>query len=137
MAEAVFADKVAKAGLEGQITTDSAGTGSWHTGQPPHRGTRQLLAEKGIDCSHRGRQITSSDLTRFDYIVTMDSDNTRDVRRLGRTTAKLVPLLSYYPASGLSDIPDPWITGDFDETYQLIDCATTGLLAEIRRSYQL
>lgn len=46
MAEAVFNDMLKKSGLEDRIEADSAGTGSWHVGKPPHEGTRSLLSEK-------------------------------------------------------------------------------------------
>jgi len=42
MAEAVFKDMVKKKGLEGQIHVDSAGTGGWHKGNPPHEGTQSF-----------------------------------------------------------------------------------------------
>lgn len=48
MAEAVFRHKVVKEGLEGAITIDSAGTGDWHIGRPPHEGTRKLLDRHSI-----------------------------------------------------------------------------------------
>ncbi len=48
MAEAVFRNLVEKEGLAGQIKVDSAGTGDWHLGKPPHAGTRKLLDSQGI-----------------------------------------------------------------------------------------
>lgn len=36
MAEAVFRSLVEKAGLVDVIEIDSAGTGDWHIGKPPH-----------------------------------------------------------------------------------------------------
>ena len=137
MAEAVFAHKVTQAGLSGDIVADSAGTGSWHVGDPPHNGTRKTLKLKGIDYAHVGRQISRADLDDFDYIVTMDSENTRDVQRLGPTGSRLVPLLNYSSKPGPSDVPDPWYTGDFEGTYALIDDATDGLLANIRHTHGL
>jgi len=46
MAEAVFKDMVKKKGLEGQIHVDSAGTGGWHKGNPPHEGNAIYFNEK-------------------------------------------------------------------------------------------
>ena len=43
MAEAVFRHQVKEAGLEDAISIDSAGTGDWHIGHPPHQGTRDIL----------------------------------------------------------------------------------------------
>ena len=65
MAEAVFRHLVTQAGLADRIAADSAGTGAWHVGEPPHHGTRRVLRERGIDYSHRARVVASDDLTRF------------------------------------------------------------------------
>ena len=76
MAEAVFRHKVKQAGLENQITIDSAGTSDYHEGSLPHEGTRSLLDKAGI--SYEGmvsRPLISGDLNRFDYILTMDEQN--------------------------------------------------------------
>ena len=65
MAEAVFQHKVRAAGLEDEIESDSAGTGDWHVGQPPHQGTRALLARNGIEYTHKARLITTG---RFGHV---------------------------------------------------------------------
>ena len=76
--------KVRAAGLEDKIEADSAGTGDWHVGKPPHHGTRAMLARNGIEYAHKARLITTDDLDTFDYVLTMDNANLRDVRALGR-----------------------------------------------------
>ncbi len=132
MAEAVFADKVKAAGLDTLIEADSAGTGDWHVGQPPHRGTRALLKERGIACTHTARLVTPRDLDTFDYVLTMDDQNLADVRAMGRSRAVVRPLLEYAPHLALREVPDPYFTGDFAETYALVGAAADGLLAAIR-----
>ncbi|GAB4457368.1 MAG: low molecular weight protein-tyrosine-phosphatase [Armatimonadaceae bacterium] len=133
MAEAVFRHKVAEVGLSEQVLVDSAGTGNWHAGEPPHRGTRQILEKRGI--SHTGmvaRQIRSSDLDHYDYILTMDRMNFQDVERLGSARGILRPFLAYAPHTGVEEVPDPYYTGGFEGVYQLIEAASDGLLDEIR-----
>src|SRR5262244_2724153 len=83
MAEAVFAHKVRAAGLENKIEADSAGTGHWHLGEPPHPGTQRILRARNIAFDHSARLLTRDDLDAFDYILTMDEMNLRDVRSLG------------------------------------------------------
>src|SRR5947209_2401843 len=83
MAEAVFMHKVREAGLEGEVEADSAGTGSWHLGEPPHAGTRKILAAKGVEYDGRARLLQPEDLERFDYVVAMDRANLRDIEALG------------------------------------------------------
>ncbi|MBB6053339.1 low molecular weight protein-tyrosine-phosphatase [Armatimonas rosea] len=132
MAEALFRHKVALAGLAHQLTCDSAGTGGWHAGEPPHRGTQQILHQHGIDFSGiRARQLTGADLGEFDYLLTMDHDNLRDVQRLGVPTGILRPILEFAPDLGYDEVPDPWYDGNFALTYQLLDRACDGLLAAL------
>lgn len=142
MAEAVFTSLVREAGLEEQIEVDSAGTGDWHIGSPAHEGTRAILDEQQIEYEGRARQITSTDLETFDYIITMDNQNLQNVRALceGRTRAKIVPLLQYSLQArneGVKEVPDPYLVGGFDITYRLINSACHGLLNAIRDEHSL
>lgn len=137
MAEAVFTDLVTQAGLQDRIEADSAGTGDYHIGDQPHRGTRQLLRERGITYAHAARQVNLGDLERFDYLVAMDASNMADVRRLGRAAHAKVRLLTDYIAnSAVRDVPDPYYTGNFEEVYQLVEAGGRGLLAEIQRDLE-
>jgi protein-tyrosine phosphatase len=136
MAEAVFRHKVVAAGLADRIEIDSAGTGYWHIGEPPHRETRRTLDSKGISyAGMTARQIEAADLDLFDYILTMDDANYADVRTLGPSHAVVRPLLAYAPDLGLTEVPDPYYTGGFDGVYDLVARACDGLLAAIRRDH--
>jgi protein-tyrosine phosphatase len=144
MAEAVFSHLVREAGLEKVIEADSAGTGNWHAGEPPHHGTRRILQEQGIAYSGVARQITLDDLSRFDYIITMDDENLANVRELmseaGNGNAQLAPLLDYAPAAQknkVRQVPDPYFGGGFDIVYRLIHAGCSGLLEHIRRTHRL
>ena len=137
MAEAVFAHKVKAAGLEKEIEADSAGTGDWHLGQPPHRGTRALLKERQIGYVHAARLLTRRDLDVFDYVLTMDAQNLANVRALGTGRAVVRPFLEYAPHLPLLEVPDPYFTGDFEETHGLVDAAADGLLAAIRAEHNI
>lgn len=133
MAEAIFRHKVEQAGLAHEISCDSVGTGGWHAGELPHKGTQQILHQHGIDFSGiRARQLTRADLSAFDYLLTMDEANLRDVQRLGVSSAALRPMLSYAPTLGYDEVPDPWYDGNFALTYQLLDAACEGLLNQLR-----
>ena len=137
MAEAVFRHKLEKLGLTGTVEADSAGTGNWHIGAEPHAGTMRTLRLNQIEYKHYARQIQAADLQKFDYIIALDGQNLRDVRRIGQTSAHVATLLSYAPHLGIHDVPDPWYTGDFAETYRLVDEATDSLIMAIREQRQL
>lgn len=137
MAEAVFQHKVREAGLADRLEADSAGTGHWHVGSPPHEGTRTLLAAKKIAHQHRARLLTPEDLDRFDYVITMDDANLRAVQALGRGRARVAPLMHFASDADVGEVPDPYYTGGFEGVYALVDTATTGLLETIRREHGL
>src|SRR5690606_6213472 len=135
MAEAVFRQMVREAGLEKQIRVDSAGTGGGHEGEPPHRGTREILETRGI--SHkaiRARQISREDLDRFDIIVAVDNRNLAALRRtVHQTSAALYLLTDFIPGTDRTDVPDPYYTGNFEEVYELVEAGCRGLLQRIRK----
>ena len=137
MAEAVFMHKVRAAGLENVVEADSAGTGHWHIGNPPHQGTRAVLAQNGIEYAHRARLIVEADLNTFDYVLTMDDQNLRDVQAIGAGRAVIRPFLSYAPGSVVREVPDPYLVGGFEGVYALVDEAAEGLLKAIRAEHTL
>lgn len=137
MAEAVFRHKVRAAGLEEKIEADSAGTGHWHVGSPPHQGTRAMLARNGIEYAHQARLIVEADLGLFDYVLTMDDQNLLDVRALGAGRAVVRPFLAYAPESAVREVPDPYLVGGFEGVYDLVDEAAEGLLKAIRVEHRL
>lgn len=138
MAEALFRHKVRAAGLEEHFYIDSAGTGDWHIGEGAHPGTCAELQKNNIDASGLvARQLTIGDLVRFDWIVTMDNTNKQGVEWLGKPLGTVAHMLSFGPESGLTEVPDPWYTRDYAQTYALLDAATEGLLAHIREQRAL
>ncbi len=137
MAEGVFMHKVRAAGLEDEIEADSAGTGHWHVGSPPHHGTRAVLARNGIEYAHQARRIAEADLDTFDYVLTMDDQNLRDVQEIGAGRAVVRPFLAYAPGSGVREVPDPYLVGGFEGVYDLVNQASEGLLKAIREEHGL
>lgn len=141
MAEAVFAHLVEEAGLEDQITCDSAGTGDWHTGEPAHPGTLRILRRHGIEYEGAARPLDATDFKRFNYIVAMDDDHLHDVtyfnRRHGNGAVKIARLMDFAPHAPEREVPDPYYTGEFDRVYSLVLEGARGLLAQIRRDHNL
>ncbi|SFL69081.1 low molecular weight protein-tyrosine-phosphatase [Salibacterium qingdaonense] len=132
MAEAVFRDKVTKAGLEDEIVIDSAGVGHWHIGKPPHEGTRNMLHYHGIPSENiKARQLTNDDAAAFDYIIAMDDKNMNAL--LEETKACRKKMLDFHPERQGEDVPDPYMTGGFEEVFDLIHMSCDGLLEWIRK----
>jgi protein-tyrosine phosphatase len=143
MAEAVFAHLVRDAGLDDKIEVDSAGTGDWHVNSPAHSGTLEILQQNQIPYAGRARQIKIADLEDFDYIVTMDDENLRNVKRLGTGRAVVKPLLEFAAPDSLArqhrirEVPDPYFHGGFDVVYGLVREGAVGLLQTIREEHNL
>ncbi len=141
MAEGVFADLVQQAGLAEKIEVDSAGTSGWHEGERAHSGTLDVLKRNGIVYNGRSRQFLQRDIEDFDYIVTMDRSNFRDVMRaLNGVHPKVTMFLHYANEAGLTsvqEVPDPYYTGGFDEVFALVKQGSSALLEHIRRHHQL
>ncbi|WP_078408410.1 low molecular weight protein-tyrosine-phosphatase [Priestia abyssalis] len=134
MAEAIFRHLVKEKGLENQIAIDSAGTGDWHIGNPPHKGTQDILTKNQINFEGiKARQVKESDLTDFDYIIAMDAENIGNLKKMsGFNKAGYVGrLLDFVPDALLNDVPDPYFTGNFDEVYELVTTGCENLLADI------
>lgn len=136
MAEAIMRDLIAERGLTSKIKIDSAGTSSNHVGEAPHKGTREKLKEMGISTSGmKSRQLRTTDLD-FDYIVCMDASNVKNTRDMlhAHDDTKIFRFLDLTPHK--KDVPDPWYTGDFQETYELCVEGCEALLEKILEEHQ-
>ena len=134
MADAVFQQMVKEAGLDAHISVDSAGTGSWHVGEKPHRGTRRVLADHNIPYNGRARQITATDMSNPNsYIIVMDQSNYNDVVHQFGQHSRLHLLLEFATNTTETNVPDAYYTGNFDYVYELVTDGCTGLLATIRQ----
>ncbi|GAA2579615.1 MULTISPECIES: low molecular weight protein-tyrosine-phosphatase [Streptomyces] len=143
MAEAVFHARVADAGLGDRVQADSAGTGGWHEGEGADPRTVAVLAQHGYDLDHTAREFQQSWFARLDLVVALDAGHLRALRRLApteRDAAKVRLLRSYDSAadSGDLDVPDPYYGGrdGFEECLEMVEAASTGLLAAVREQVE-
>ncbi|BDH63466.1 protein-tyrosine-phosphatase [Lysinibacillus sp. PLM2] len=127
-------DLVEKNGLSDNVTVDSAATSGWHVGEAPHKGTLSKLKEYQISTTGmKARQLQECDFEQFDYIIGMDSSNVRNIREmLGQPDhPKIFRFLDLTPHK--KDVPDPYYTGDFQETYDLVKEGCEVLLNKIMK----
>ncbi|SMC06811.1 protein-tyrosine phosphatase [Sulfobacillus thermosulfidooxidans DSM 9293] len=128
MAEAIFRAKVQEKGLADQFIIDSAGTGSWHVGELPHKGTQAILKSHNIAFDGiRARQIQVADARNFDWILVMDQDNWDDVKAL-MPEAENVHKVLEFSSTTERNVPDPFYTGGFEHVYSLLDEALDNFL---------
>lgn len=101
---------------------DSAGTGGWHVGQLPDRRMHVHARERGLELTHRCRQVRPADFSRFDWIVGMDAQNVDDLRALAPTPAderKILAMGRFLdPLKGYDYVPDPYYEGS--EGFELV-----------------
>lgn len=118
MAEFVFKDMVSKRGMSDMFYIASAATSREEIGNDIHYGTKQKLDEEGVPYTRRGAvQITKKDYEKYDYILLMDTNNIRNIKRIisSDPECKIHRLLDF--SDRPRDIADPWYTGNFDLTY--------------------
>lgn len=127
LAEGILKHKAKAAGLNWQV--DSAGTGSWHIGEAPHKLSQKVAKLNGVDiCEQKGRQFVKEDMQRYDLILAMDNNNLKDIRQMSGTLwnpDKVDLFLNCSYAGENRDVPDPWYGGepDFHKVYKMIDHA--------------
>ena len=132
---------VREAGLEDEVTIDSAGTGDWHVGSAPDRRATAAARERGIVLEGAARQVSPVDFDAFDLVVAMDASNRRDLERLApddEARAKVVALREFDPpavAAGDLDVPDPYYGGDdgFEHVFEVVERACRGLFDHVRQ----
>lgn len=130
-AAAAIEEAAERAGIE--LDIDSAGTGSWHVGEPPHPQVIAAGARVALAIDGRARRFTAADFDRFEVILVMDGSNLRHVLDLApsleaRTKVRL--FRTYDPVSEEDEVPDPWGGPDsgYDETVAIVRSAAVGFV---------
>ncbi|MGM0126054.1 protein-tyrosine phosphatase [Enterococcus sp. AZ194] len=123
MAEALMRHEIITNDLSGKLVVDSAATSRWEVGKPPHQGTQKILKQQGIDFAGiYARQITTQDFLEADVIIGMDQSNVNDLLKIApeETKHKIQLFMRVVPGKETVEVPDPYYTGNFDETYALV-----------------
>ncbi|KAA0580368.1 low molecular weight phosphotyrosine protein phosphatase [Azospirillum sp. B21] len=137
-AEGVFRHLAERAGLGPHVIADSAGTHSYHVGEPPDLRTQYAALARGVDLSAlRARKVAAADFTRFDHILAMDHGHLAQLRRIAPpgTTASLRLFLDDAPGFEGREVPDPYYGGPdgFEEVLDLCEAGSHGLLDRLMR----
>ncbi|TVP82570.1 low molecular weight protein-tyrosine-phosphatase [Thioalkalivibrio sp.] len=142
MAHGVFAERIREAGLEHAVEVDSAGTHSYHVGEPPDRRAQATARARGYELSgQRARRLVEDDFRDFDYVLVMDDENLRNARALQPTdgTARLHRFLEFAGSRPEREVPDPYYGGSqgFATVMDLVEEAATGFLSHLRQRHGL
>ena len=109
LAEAALVEAAKSAGLD--VDVDSAGTGSWHIGEPPDPRAQEMAHSMGINIGHlRARQISRDDFHRFTHILALDHANLRAIQdmRPADAPAEIGLLLDYVVGREGQEVADPY-----------------------------
>lgn len=134
MAALVVGEHLRRAGLADQVRVTSAGTGSWHVGDPADERAARTLSRAGYPTGHVAAQVDDQHLD-ADLLLAMDSGHLRELRTLlarrGEDPSRAVMFRSFDPsANGDLDVPDPYYGNrqGFSEVLAMIEAAVPGLL---------
>lgn len=140
-AEGIFKKMVADEGLENEIFVDSAGTSGWHEGELPDDRMRMHGQRRGYDFSSRSRKFVEKDFGIFDYIIVMDDDNYRNVKKLAKSkedVAKIHLMTDFSDKYSHPHVPDPYYGGSsgFELVMDLLEDACENLLNRIAKGIE-
>ena len=140
-AHGVFQAMVDKHDLGAAIQVESAGTHSYHVGNPPDARSQATARQRGVDLSGlTARRFVSADFTEFDYLLGMDNSNIADMRaiRPADAPARLQLMLEHSQKFSETEVPDPYFGEDgFELVFEMIDDASRGLLQHIRSEHRI
>lgn len=142
-AEGIMRSIVAENHDEAAWEIDSAGIGNWHSGQLPDNRMRTHARRRGLDLTHRARQVKTADFDRFDLIVGMDSSNIADLRSLAPSPEaldKIVPMAAFMGgiATRYDHVPDPYYEGaeGFELVLDLLQDGLGRLYSAVRQGHR-
>lgn len=136
MAQFIFQDIIHKNGYQDHFIIDSCATSREEIGNTMHYGTRTILEKYKIPyTTHYASQITKQQYNSFDYIVAMDQNNLRNLKRLFPNETKAFRLLDITEYH--RDIADPWYTDNFELTYKDITYGCNALLEKIKKEHHI
>lgn len=142
-AEGVMKRIVDEAGETDRWLIDSAGTGRYHIGDLPDHRMRVHARRRGLELTHRCRQVTEEDFDRFDLIIGMDGDNIANLHRIApspEAERKIHAMSEFFSSTTMYDyVPDPYYEGSegFELVLDLLDDACLNLFNKLHSNQLL
>jgi protein-tyrosine phosphatase len=135
MAEGILRAQAEKAGLD--WTIDSAGTESYHVGQPPHPHSQKVCRQNGIDISKQlARQFDRSDLVNYDIIYALAGDVLENILAETGPSDRVKLFLEELKPGSRASVPDPWY-GDasgYQPVFDLIQSCCKVIIEKYRNA---
>ncbi len=121
--------------LDRDFFIDSAGTSSYHIGEPADRRMRSAAQRRGIELTSRSRMVSPRDMNEFDLVVAMDRKNYRELEALvtgaGRNNIRM--LSDFLEDTWADEVPDPYYGGDdgFEQVLDMLEAACPKIVEEL------
>lgn len=135
MAEGLFKKIVKDQHLDHKIKVISRATSSWEVGNPPHPRTQEILHNLNISTKDMfSEKINNKDFELCDYLIGMDHDNVSYLKYHAKGHQHKVHLLrDIHDETKGEIIPDPYYTGTYQETYQMLNESLVFWLDKIKK----
>jgi protein-tyrosine phosphatase len=133
-AEGIFRKLASDAGRSHEFEIDSAGTGEWHVGHNADSRMQEAAGGRGYVLDSIARQLGHDDFHRFDWIITMDDLNFRQVSAMNPgARAKVVRMCDYCGRHDETEVPDPYYGGEagFQKVIDILEDACGNLLRKL------
>lgn len=140
VAQGVMERLVSEQGVADRFHIDSAGLYGGHAGDLPDSRIRAYARMRGLELTHRSRQVRSSDFDEFDVIVAMDNSNFDRLREMAPSLEdeqKVVRMADYFTQHPWADcVPDPYYDGaqGFENALDLIEDGCQTLFDRLQSS---
>jgi protein-tyrosine phosphatase len=118
------------------VEVDSAGTSSFHIGEPADRRMRRAAKGRGVELTSRARMVSPRDFSEFDLLIAMDRRNFHELHRVADGAGDKIRMLSDYLDENWPDeVPDPYYGGDqgFEQVLDMLQAACPSLLEQLLR----
>ncbi len=136
-AEAVMNGLIEKEGISNDFEIDSAGTAAWHAGEPADPRMQVHARKRGYNLTSISRPVDPDvDFDKFDYIIAMDEQNMRDLKRMTQNSShhkKLHMMTDFAKEYDYNSVPDPYYGGEegFELVLDLLEDSCQGLLEKV------
>lgn len=131
-AEGVMQSLIHRSDVDAQV--DSAGTSSFHIGEPADKRMRAAAERRGYSLTSRSRMVNRRDISEFDLVIAMDRKNYRELSLLfGSSNKKLSLLSDFLGDTWPRDVPDPYY-GDgegFETVLDMLEAACPSILESL------
>ncbi|MEQ1665528.1 MAG: low molecular weight protein-tyrosine-phosphatase [Bdellovibrionales bacterium] len=132
-AEGTMKSLIQKHNLSDHVYCESAGTSAHHVGQPADERMRTHALKRGLNLESLAQQFKYEHFMGFDYILTMDTANYKNVLRLdpeGQFTEKVIPFYKLCHKFSINEVPDPYYGGSsgFEAVLDIVEDGCRGFL---------